>query len=114
MVAAGVILHEVLAAYEALKQEGIVLRVIDLYSVKPLDVKTLPAAARETGHAIGVEEHYSSGGLGEAVAAELSNEEEAVHIMADEKIPMSGQPLELFDYERIARQAIIRKVKALR
>ncbi|MEM2167132.1 MAG: transketolase, partial [Candidatus Bathyarchaeia archaeon] len=69
IVAAGITVHEALKAYEKLKADGINVRVIDLYSVKPLDVETLVRAAEETKHIITVEDHYPEGGLGEAVAS---------------------------------------------
>jgi transketolase len=68
VVAAGVTLHEALKAYETLKSEGIAIRVIDAYSVKPIDAQTLQAAARATGgHILVVEDHWFEGGLGDAV-----------------------------------------------
>ncbi|MEU7057761.1 transketolase [Streptomyces sp. NPDC046197] len=67
IVAAGVTLHEALAAAEALDQEGIQVRVIDLYSVKPVDRNTLRRAAEDTGCLLTVEDHREEGGLGDAV-----------------------------------------------
>ena len=113
IVAAGITLHEALYAYDELKKENIAVRVIDLYSVKPLDVKTLKKAARETKAIITVEDHYAEGGLGEAVAAVLTEERTPVHIMAVRKMPRSGKPVELLDYEEISRRSIIKKVKSL-
>ena len=71
VIAAGVTLHEALKAYEALKKEGILIRVIDLYCIKPIDAKTLQQAAKETSFLITVEDHYPEGGLGEAVRSGL-------------------------------------------
>ncbi|MBT3154156.1 transketolase [Streptomyces sp. CHD11] len=68
LVAAGVTVPEALAAAEALEGEGIAVRVIDLYSVKPVDRETLRAAAEETGCLMTVEDHHPEGGLGDAVA----------------------------------------------
>lgn len=96
-----------------MKASSILVRVIDLYSVKPLDLETLAAAARETGQIITVEDHYGAGGLGEAVASALSPEKIPVHIMAVRKMPMSGKPGELFDYEQISREEIVNRVRAL-
>jgi len=69
--AAGITLHEALAACEELKKQGILIRVIDLYSIKPIDKKTLARAAKETRAIIVVEDHYSEGGIGEAVRSAL-------------------------------------------
>lgn len=113
VVGAGVTLHEALAAYDELKKTGTFIRVIDLYSVKPLDVETLSRAALETGQVITVEDHYAAGGLGEAVATALSSLGVPVHVMAVASMPMSGKPRELLDYEEISRAAIIERVRAL-
>ena len=68
VIAAGITLHEALKAYEALKSEGIAIRVIDAYSVKPIDRETLHRAARDTqGKLVVVEDHWFEGGLGDAV-----------------------------------------------
>ena len=71
VIGAGVTLFEALAAYEELQQEGINIRVIDLYSVKPVDANTLMAAAKATKALITVEDHYPAG-VGEAVMAALA------------------------------------------
>jgi transketolase len=71
VIGAGVTLHEALKAYDALKKEGILIRVIDLYSIKPIDEKTLQQAAKETPCMITVEDHYPEGGIGEAVRSGL-------------------------------------------
>ncbi len=67
VVAAGVTVHEALAAADALDRDGIQVRVIDLYSVKPVDRATLRRAAEETGCLLTVEDHHEEGGLGDAV-----------------------------------------------
>ncbi|WP_327400166.1 transketolase [Streptomyces sp. NBC_01288] len=67
VVAAGVTVHEALAAADALDREGIQVRVIDLYSVKPVDVETLRQAAEDTGCLLTVEDHHPEGGIGDAV-----------------------------------------------
>jgi len=72
IVAAGISVGEALAAADLLAQEGTAARVIDLYSVKPLDSDTLVAAARATGRVLTVEDHWPEGGLGEAVFAALA------------------------------------------
>lgn len=113
VVAAGITLHEALAAYEELQKENINIRVIDLYSIKPLDVENLQKAARETGVIITVEDHFKEGGLGEAVAAALCTYEvhHILESLAVSKLPKSGKPDELLAYEEINRDAIIRAVR---
>ncbi len=115
VIAAGVTLHEALAAHETLAAEGLAIRVIDLYSVKPLDRDTLLAAARETGAVVTVEDHYPAGGLGEAVASALAEAGLAVRLrhLAVGKKPRSGKPAELLAYEEIDRDAIARAVRDL-
>jgi transketolase len=113
IVAAGVTVFEALAAFEALKKEKIPVRVIDLYSVKPLDRVTLIDCARQTKALITVEDHYPAGGLGEAVRAELGEWASSVHSLAVRRTPRSGRPEELLDYEEISRAAIIKKVKEI-
>ena len=111
MIGAGVTLYEALAAYEALKKEGVLIRVIDLYSIKPIDEKTLREAANATRAIITVEDHYPEGGMGEAVRSGLSNSSVPIHSLAVRKKPKSGKPGELLDYEEISRVAIIKKMK---
>ena len=73
LIGAGVTLHACLAAADQLKEEGISARVIDLYSVKPIDTATLTAAATATGgRLVLVEDHHPEGGLGSAVLDALA------------------------------------------
>lgn len=111
IVACGITLHEALAAYDILKKEHIFIRVIDLYSIKPLDVKTLKKAVRETLSIITVEDHYAEGGVGEAVIAALTPGSVPVHTLAVRKQPKSGTPEQLLAYEEISRDAIVKAVK---
>lgn len=113
VIAAGVTLHEALNAYEELKKDGISIRVIDLYSIKPIDISTLHEAARTTKAIITVEDHFAEGGLGEAVKTALSDHAAPVHSLSVRKMPRSGKPDELLDYEEISRSAIIKKVKEI-
>jgi transketolase len=113
VVAAGITLHEALAAYEELKRDGIFIGVLDLYSIKPIDVVTLTEAARDTGRIITVEDHFAEGGMGEAVRSALAGVTVSVYSQAVRSMPKSGQPKELLDYEEISRKAIIRKVKEI-
>jgi transketolase len=114
VVAAGVTLYEALKAADALKAEGIGITVIDAYSVKPLGKEVILAAAQKTNNTvITVEDHYPEGGLGDAVAGELSTAGVKVHKLAVFELPHSGKPEELVAKYGIDSQAIIRKVKAL-
>jgi len=113
VIAAGVTLHEALAAWKMLAKEGILIRVIDLYSIKPLDLAALQAGARETKALITVEDHYPEGGLGEAVQSALASTPTPVLSLAVRRKPQSGKPEELLEYEGISAGAIIRKVKEL-
>src|SRR3989344_1947209 len=110
VVAAGITLHEALRAYEDLKERGIYVRVIDLYSVKPIDLKTLKKAAKETAVIITVEDHHLEGGLGEAVASVLAPFGGRVECLAVQKMPRSGKPRELLEYERSSSDAIVKDV----
>jgi transketolase len=113
VIAAGITLHEALAAYEELKKEGTSIRVIDLYSVKPIDGAVLNEAAGETKAIITVEDHFAEGGIGEAVRSALAAKPVSVYSLAVRKMPKSGKPAELLDYEEISRHAIIKKVKEI-
>ncbi len=110
---AGITLHEALAAAELLKKENISARVVDLYSVKPLDLKTLQTCVKETGVILTVEDHHIEGGLGEAVAGALAPFGHKVHSLAVEKIPRSGKPEELLEFEGISAKRIAAKVKEI-
>jgi transketolase len=113
VVAAGITLFEALAAHDALKEDGIPLRVIDLYCIKPIDRQLLRDALAGVSHLITVEDHYEEGGMGEAVRSCLAGEPLPVHSLAVKKVPMSGKPEELLAYEEISRAAIIRKAKEI-
>jgi transketolase len=114
VVAAGVTLNEALKAADALKNEGIGITVIDAYSVKPLGKDVILSAARATNNTvITVEDHYAEGGLGDAVAGELSVEGIKVHKLAVRELPHSGKPEELLAKYGIDSAAIIQKVKSL-
>jgi transketolase len=113
VVAAGVTLHEALAAYEELKSRNILVRVIDLYSVKPVDRRALREAARATGRIVTVEDHFAEGGIGDAVRSALADAPVPVFSLAVRKKPESGKPAELLDYEQISRTAIVNKVQTV-
>jgi transketolase len=114
VVAAGVTLFEALKAADTLKNEGIGVTVIDAYSIKPLGKDVILAAAKKTGNTvITVEDHYAEGGLGDAVAGELSVEGIKVHKLAVNGIPRSGKAEELLARFGIDAAAIAKKVKSL-
>ena len=114
IVAAGITLHEALKAYDILIKEGIAISIIDLYSIKPLDAKTLEqVATRSADRIITVEDHYLEGGIGEAVTYALGNTALEIHCLAVTKLPMSGKPEELLAWAGIDAAAIIEKVKEL-
>src|SRR6185369_11332103 len=92
VVAAGVTLYEALKAADALKGEGIGITVIDCYSIKPLAKDVIKSAAQKTNKVVlTVEDHYPEGGLGDAVAGELSAEGIKVHKLAVNELPHSGK-----------------------
>ena len=112
IVGIGVTVHEALEAAATLDEEGISARVIDAYSVKPIDADTLQAAAEATGRIITVEDHFPEGGLGDAVLAALAEKDEHPHVLklAVREMPRSGKPDELLnaygiDAEHIAEAA---------
>lgn len=110
--AAGITLHEALKAYEELKKEGIAIRVIDIYSIKPVDKENINKAQEETGAIIIVEDHYAEGGLGEAVKS-AAHFKIPVYHLAVRKIPKSGRSGELLDFEEISSTAIVKIVKKI-
>jgi transketolase len=114
IVAGGVTLFEALAAHDQLKSEGIATRVIDIFSVKPIDAETLLASGRETNNLIlTVEDHSAQGGIGDAVASAVAVEGVRVHQLAVGEVPRSGKPEELLAAYGIDRTAIVNKVKSL-
>jgi len=113
VVAAGATVHEALAAWEWLAAEGIRVRLIDLYSIKPPDVGALVWAADATGAVLTVEDHYPEGGLGEAVRSALAGRPVPIHSLAVTRCPRSGKPGELLDFEGISRQGIAGREREL-
>ncbi len=114
VVAAGVTLHEALKAHDALRDEGISIRVIDVYSVKPIDAAALRKAAADTnGTLVTVEDHYPEGGLGDAVLDAVATAGIRVHKLAVTGMPRSGKPEELLERHGISADAIVRKIKAI-
>lgn len=113
LIGAGVTLHECLKAHNELLKEGIHTRVIDLYSIKPLDVDTLVKACKETKALIIVEDHYPEGGIAEAVRSALIYETTPIHSLCVRRLPQSGKPEELMSYEAINAEAITQKTRDL-
>ena len=114
VIGAGVTLFEALKAADALAKEGINITVIDAYSVKPLGRDVIRTAAQKTRNTvITVEDHYPEGGLGDAVAGELSADGIKVHKLAVYELPRSGKAEELLAKYQIDAAAVIAKVKSL-
>jgi transketolase len=113
LVGNGVTVHEALKAWEQLKADGIAVRVVDAYSIEPIDAVTLRNAADATGAIVTVEDHYPAGGLGDAVLQALSDRPVPVTVLAVRKTPMSGKGDELRDFEGISADAIVNTVKRL-
>jgi transketolase len=111
VVAAGVTLFEALKAYDQLKADGVSIRVIDLYSLQPIDAEALTAAGRATGRLITVEDHYPTGGLGDAVARAVAPAGLTVTRLAVTGIPRSGKPDELIDVYGLSARAIMAAVR---
>jgi len=115
LVGAGVTLHEAVAAAERLAEDGLQARVIDLYSVKPVDTETLVRAAAETGALVVAEDHWPEGGLGEAVLSALADSGERCRVrkLAVEIMPGSGAPDELLREAGIDADAIATAAREL-
>jgi transaldolase len=116
IIAAGVTVHEALAAADRLEQSGISARILDAYSVKPLDEAAIRSAVRTTGNAIVVEDHWAEGGLGDAVAACLGGADPVTaHVvrLAVHEMPGSGTPAEVLHAAGIDASAIIAAAERL-
>lgn len=123
VIGAGVTLHEALKAYDRLKQEGITARIIDAYSVKPIDTETLHQAAQDTeGNLIVVEDHWLEGGLGAAVQDAFAGVDTAPTYqgpqlqlikLAVQNMPGSGKPQELMHEAKIDADAIVEAARSL-
>jgi transketolase len=111
VIAAGVTLFEALKAHETLATDGIHIRVIDLYSIQPIDAGALIAAGQETGRLITVEDHYRVGGIGDAVARAVAPAGLTVTRLAVPDIPRSGKPEELIDQYGLSARAIVDAVR---
>jgi transketolase len=117
VIAAGITLHEARKAYDQLQEDGINVRVIDAYSVKPIDEETIIAAAEEAGgRIVVVEDHWPEGGLGDAVLdvfAQRDGPLPEVVKLAVQSMPGSGTPDELLEEAGISAHHIVQAVKVL-
>ncbi len=114
VVAAGVTVFEALKACDALQSAGTSVRVIDLYSVAPVDRQALIAAGTAAGgRIVTVEDHYAAGGIGDAVAEAVADTAIRVHRVAVREIPRSGKPDELLDRYGISARHIVEAVRAV-
>jgi transketolase len=115
IVASGITVEEAVRAAEALADEGIAARVLDCYSIKPIDAEAVRAAARECGALITVEDHWPEGGLGDAVLEALADAEDrpAVTKLAVREMPGSGSPAELLHEAGIDAEAIAAAARAV-
>jgi transketolase len=116
VVACGVTVEEAERAAEQLEREGVHVRVLDCYSIKPIDVRTLRAAASETNALVVVEDHWPEGGLGEAVTGALSEQPKRPPIvrLAVKDMPLSGKPAELLHAAGIDAEAIVDALRGVR
>jgi transketolase len=114
VVAAGVTVFEAIEAHDILQREGVAIRIIDAYSVQPIDRDGLVKAGRATGGKIvTVEDHYASGGIGDAVADAVGDQGFVLRRLAVREIPRSGQPAEVIDRFGISARAIVDAIRAL-
>jgi transketolase len=115
LVGAGITLHEALKAADALADEGVSARVIDLYSVKPIDADTLRAAAEATSGIVTAEDHWPEGGLGEAVLSVFAEDEDRPRVVrcAVTGMPGSGKPEELLAAAGIDAEHIVAAARKL-
>jgi transketolase len=112
VVAAGVTLFEALKAYDLLAVDGITIRVVDAYSIQPIDTATLRRCARETRRMVTVEDHYAVGGLGDAVARAVAPIGMVVTRLAVREIPRSGTPEELIEVYGLSASTIADVIRA--
>ncbi len=115
IVACGITVHEALEAADSLEDEGMSVRVVDCYSIKPIDADTLREAARATGRILTVEDHWPEGGLGDAVLDALADTDEAPRVvkMAVRQMPGSGPSDEMLAEAGIDAAAIAEQARKL-
>ena len=111
IIGGGITVFEALKAYDELQKFGVNIRVIDLYSVQPIDSRSLLQCARATKErVITVEDHYAAGGIGDAVAAALAPSGFTVERLCVRQIPRSGTPEQLVDHYGISARHIVAAV----
>jgi transketolase len=115
ILACGITLDEAVKAAEQLASDGVNARVLDCYSIKPIDGEAVRAAARECGAIVTVEDHWPEGGLGDAVLEALAEGDERTHVvkLAVREMPGSGSPEELLHEAGIDAEAITAAAKKL-
>ena len=112
VVAAGITVFEALEAHDSLASSGVAIRVVDAYSIQPIDRAGLLAAVRATGgRVMTVEDHYAAGGLGDAVSEALGDQGFHFQRLAVREIPRSGPPADLIDRYGISARAIVDAVR---
>lgn len=123
IVGAGVTVHQSLLAYDLLKKDGINVRIVDLYSIKPLDIDNIIDHLSETKNLLVVEDHYAEGGIYEAVLSAINEYKiknpghiinksgHNIYSLCVKKVPCSGKPDELRNYENISSESIIKTIK---
>jgi transketolase len=112
VVAAGVTLFEALKAFDVLAADGITIRVVDAFSIQPIDTATMRRCARETRRIVTVEDHYAVGGLGDAVARAVAPIGTVVTRLAVREIPRSGTPEQLIDAYGLSARTIVDTIRA--
>jgi len=111
VIGAGITVVEALRAHDELAAKNVHIRVIDLYSVQPVDAAALLRSARDTnGRVITVEDHYAAGGIGDAVAAAIAAGGFTVQRLAVREIPRSGTPEQLIDHYGLSSRHIVAAV----
>jgi transketolase len=115
LIGAGITLHEAIKAANQLAEEGIAARVIDLYSIKPIDEVTLRAAAADTGAIVTVEDHWPEGGLGEAVLSVFAADHTRPRVvkLAVREMPGSAKPFEQLAAAGIDAAAIVEAARSV-
>ncbi|MBC7406276.1 MAG: hypothetical protein H7230_02285 [Candidatus Parcubacteria bacterium] len=112
IISAGITLHQAYQASLLLEQEGVYVDLVDLYSVKPMDVETLQRAYAKSNSILVVEDHYPEGGIYEAICSS-GIAIKPTYSLAVNVIPRSGTPLELMQMAQIDRDSIVEKVREI-
>jgi transketolase len=114
LIGAGITLHEAMKAAEILEKSGVHARVLDPFTIKPLDAAAIAQNALECGgRVVTVEDHYPEGGLGEAVLTALADQPTKVKVLAVREVPRSGPPNDLVIKYGIGANSIVDAVKQL-